>query len=510
MRQPCVISFIFCFFIASSLGFQCWANPPAENEIVSSISPLPEEPTIKGMRFVFWHQLRDLRTAIQSWLNPSNVEQYSFRGVNAIAPDARIPLQNHAALYESIRTDYLDLLNSGEIDSYGDVELGGSGDRSLPTITRFRLEVARAVYNNSLFTSSNYSQLLTIFHKELWDHRYITQFFFSTHVDRRHRPLESMVALSRSSSRAQAVIGRLIAIFGNRIAEANESSEQLIKKASDTASSADIFDLYRELDALKTRSFELQYRLEYIVSKLYKAVQFSNDLVRDKDVDAKGLDAKVALLGKGLKNSLEAIALFKNARVNRAHILNFTTVGTLLSDPMDDLKEIFGVDAHYAGRTVPDHLLRDGDQKVFEMYRDTLIMQYILATGSIMAKISQLPEGRGGILNQLGQEFRYRNAQLQVILRKNSAVVGTEETGQSLISRNDTPSSIIATINRRDFANSNHENERNKIEDRLWKIFFDKAGLFDVNNDVHGECARLLIQATQTVPLKLTTTGSSR
>ena len=119
--------------------------------------------------------------------------------------------------------------------------------------------------------------------------------------------------------------------------------------------------------------------------------------------------------------------------------------------------------------------------------------QYILATGSVMAKIAEIPEGRGSVRDRLEQEAQFRLAQIKGLLgdsNNNSERTSTSTTVQVYSGRHST----LGDIQRRDFVVPKLSAEREMIEDRLWKVFFEKAGFDQGSMREHANtlCSRLL------------------
>lgn len=484
------------FLLSASSGVSA-ANSKNEEakKLIASLSPLPAENNIHGIAFTFSYRLLLLYQAIHSpWLNPDSPE-YLYSGDRTLAPAPLTELKSHVLLYESIRTDYLKLLSEGKIDRYGEPDLGGNGDLRLPPFMRLRLKASNAVYVDSYFANGYYSKLLTIFHKSLWDDRFLTTGFFSVHVNSKHRPLESMVSLSRASGSALKVIERLQRTFGERKENNANRFLRLIEEAVNADEATDPVDLFRTLDKLEADSKQYASRLTFVGEKLYRAVQYANDIVRNQKVsDSKALETAAAALGKGLHSALDAVAVYRRARTVGASLPKYKFEGTRLSDPFFDLNEVFGIDGHHSGYTLYPEQRGPNDQNAYSMYVDALVVQYILAAGSMMAKISEIPEGRGGFSNLLSQELKYRRAQINAYLGLKPAGPSNETQTQALMTLDNKPQTLAAaTVQRRDFVDPTLENTRKAIEDRIWKIFFDSADIhFESYGDPSDGCARLL------------------
>ena len=168
--------------------------------VFSDVAPLPPEPEVKPhVLFQLWHSLRDLRGNIPR-LVPENGEDFIYQSMVSLAPNLERELLAHEEMYRILLRDYQVLVTSGFVEKT---------DVDLSPIHKFRIEVAEQIHSYSLSVNLSYAKLLTILHKKLWDHRYISTFFFTTSVDRRHKPLESVSSLTRSSVRASKVVERL-------------------------------------------------------------------------------------------------------------------------------------------------------------------------------------------------------------------------------------------------------------------------------------------------------------
>lgn len=485
-----IVLFLTLVGLVTSLSAK--AHEVSREQIEALVKAVAENPVsneVRGVPFSYREAMRNHQTAAGSWLNPNNPEQYSFAGIPNLAPNPLPALENNARAFQMIKEDYLRLLAEGRLIGAENMSL--MRDFKQEPRDQLHLELGEAIYKHNLFAVSSYSKLLTILNKELWDHRFISTFFFTTTIHREHRPLESMNSLSRSSVRAGRMIERMLSSHRAELATIEAELTRLVELAGQ--STANWTGLRGEVGSVASRSEAAAFRLNLIYNKLYLTVQYSNDVVRAKNLNKAALIKEMVDLGHGLRSAIRAIEAFASANDKlKLASQSFEFDGIKLSDPLQDLKEIFGLDATYIGGATTTILHRDSverQQFALKNYHDTVVSQYILAAGSIMSGIRQIPEGRGAFADRLMQEVRFRWALLS------SPKPVMETTNTALIAPNENPQFSGQALQRRDFASPALKNNRQTIEDELWRVFFASAEISDLH-DLNETCDAFLLGAT--------------
>ncbi len=455
-----------------------------------AISPMPEQPTIHGVRFVFWHQFERLRKSIEQFLNPDSEDGYLYRGISDLAPDLSLDFRAHEAMYEQLLVDYQTFLNSGTMDDFDSF--------NYPLRYRLRVKLSEAILKHSFSNHYEFAKLLTIMNKTLVDRRYLSTFLFFTTMDRRHKPLESMASLSRSSVQGQAILQKLMDRIRMQLAKASTDLTNLVAVANEP--SPNLHQLTESLNQFISESDHLNYRLTYIVEKLYGATQFANDIMNDRagTIDLKGLEEKIAALGDGLNTILKAVEKYRGIRLAGIPRQEAGEVkGIWLSQPNTDLNKMVGALGHFGGYTMFAQDRGPEDVHVYSHYVDAILLQYVLAAGMAMAKIYDLPEGRGGWTDRLTQEWRYRQAQLQ-----NRARSSAPSMPKSALVAYDSRSQTAQAPVRRAFATPDLQQAREDLEARLWQIFFDHAALVQFDERARqNSCLALLANDVLALPM---------
>jgi hypothetical protein len=477
--------FIFVSLLVSPLLANATLTKTEINSKIANLSPMPPEPKAgRGIRFGYLYLLRDLRKGIEDWLNPSHPENYLYNSVPQLAFDTSDEFNAHVSLYERILSDYKWLVSTGDIDQYGKGPVTQyfleEGDKKLPNQYAAPAQVAEVLRQFSFGVHYQFAQLLTILNKQLWDHRYINTFFFSTTVDRRHKPLESMKSLSETSEKASTLVDAVIDLLRKDVARL---STKLVKLSDEVIQGPVEDDFQRRIYQVDLEKQTLNHRIEFLKDSLYKAVQFANDTVRDKKIRLPDLELVVATLGDQLADSISDISSFRDKLRTTDVPRREQSVSNRLTDTYHQLEQILGLTAHYGGKTLLSALRNSDPELPFDLFRESLVLQHVLAVGSIMAKIAELPEGRGGFTSQLRQEIEFRIARL--------TEPSTPEAGQELAQWKRKNLRPPSSVQRRDFADPALASNRADIEDRLWRIFFEHARL---NLSERSMCTHLLTQ----------------
>lgn len=418
----------------------------------------------------------------------SGNDDFFYRGTTSSAPNLESEISSHEEMYRLLYQDYMELLNSA---------FTNQPNAQLSPLHSFRIELARQVYGHSFTLNLHFSNLLTIFHNQLWDHRYVNRYLFSTYVDPKHRPLESIQSMSGYSVRASKVIDRLTLLFSSEMIRLTRQIQRMVNTTLEITNDSDLNSKYsNSLDKIKIDRARLSQRMESLGNHLYSAVQFSNDILRDHKAiaDLPSLESKMAELGEGLGSVLKFLELYQAQRGTGAQVkLSAQDLkGIILPDPVRDLDELFGVDGHVIGRTMYADERGAGDGVAYSIYGDTVVTQYILAAGSLMAKISEIPEGRGSSIQKLGQELRFRGAQVTSLLSAKEQNSHSRSTIPKIYTK---PIPFKNSTPRRNFAAPSLLGARVAIEDQLWKVFFETSGLNQFEKRASRRlCEQLLMQ----------------
>ncbi len=106
----------------------------------------------------------------------------------------------------------------------------------------------------------------------------------------------------------------------------------------------------------------------------------------------------------------------------------------------------------------------------FQVLRETVIAQYVLALAMVMERIPEVPEGRANWFQRLQQEIEYRRWRVR-----------GDDSGVMLfhlprmVLENYESRVAYPPIDRRDFVSPELALRRGEIAERLWQIFLEYA-----------------------------------
>lgn len=407
--------------------------------------------------YALYHSLSKLETTTE-YLDPME-EYYLYSTNREDALDTTKEIALSRKIHKKLRREYEDLLNQ-EFDLT---------DQDLPIKHSIQIKAANLLYYFSFIIHHDFSQALVLLNNQVLDHRSVGSFPFSSRKNLRALP--SLKEQAHFSQKGRAIIQILQKTLRREIEEVRETVIEVVEQ-SFLAEEGQEDELLKAVNEGNIEVGLLNHQISKLTDSIYATLEFANDHIKKSknNESVSSLILAAADLGTGLKSCLRAVEKYK--QLTERSLSNFeqeiVLEGTIISNPIQDLNTILGVNAHNLMRTMFKKERGINNSNAYSIYKQSLIVNYALATATIMANVPHTPEGRNSFRNRLKQELKYFSSQAQrkIIHKDRSQAKGNALTFQS-------DKDIEKT--RDHFLSKEVVSNREEIEAQLWQAFFDHA-----------------------------------
>lgn len=440
-----ILSFLFIFsFISIAV-----ADPKEERSKIESIAakmPPPVRSTYEtNPRNFYLDTIEKLTEPIMTIASKKSEYYDCFLSL----PNISKWFQARADLAEAMLKDVQNVdLNAYRLDTYIDK------DRPLmPRVYWARIKIAEQINSMSL-VGHDFEKLKFILQSPAM---FSSGSFYSWIMDKIESGLEEKLSGSR---RAHELLRRFpLAIQANMLGVVDEQT-RLVARVIENSDEQVANALMTEIAALSSKTRRLSHLLDFLKIHLSGAVHDFDEIYQKPFQSLEEIEGSVVGLGKGLAWSLRKVQEMKPVVMQSFHSMDFPPVfrtedSVILLRHVSIEKDLFwlfsGGGWHRSNLSLSDEMMGPDGQKGIQYYQSVLFLDYVLAVGAEISRLTKSPEGRA----TLGEATQLRLGQLRSLVQR--------ARGQSIVP---TRASVPATLQQR----------RGEIEDRLWKAFFEAAG----------------------------------
>ncbi len=446
----------------------------------------PEKPSIRGLRYVYFHALRDIYKIYNDRLNPDS-ENYPFKNYKEYAADPRILRRSLKTLYEKLYEDYENVLP--KLEENEDYELSPS--------ERIVVDLHERITSQVWMMEYAFQKMLDLAHLKATQRRVKGWFNYYDYE------MGNLFSWINSSAQAKSVLMEIIDPTFATQENLHLALEDLVRDILNLVNSEDPWkkerEAYSRIDHIANKYYRLEYTLNLFARKIEGSIEYADNLVSSKS-SPKTFEELFEIaknLGQGLKSTLEGIKVFESTyQYGRAGLPGefnrWPINGIRLSYPFFDLSEVYGdqVRIHTSGRTLYEDRV-NGPQFGIRVYSASIITQYVFAVGALVNQLGRTKEGRGDLKERLQEGIKRLASGLH--LSKNQEITPSEMIDDS---RSAASSLLLsASLQKEETLPTTTVQKRADLESKLWDVFFEHAELASSSSD-KSSCPSALMALT--------------
>lgn len=450
-------------------------------------SPMPEEPGERGNGYVFYHELRDLRSRGEAmeerYPSRPHMEKMSDKSRAAALEGLRV-------IYEDLRVEYLDWRTRPDLANFTRdpfyVHMDGKILFPQKVLNLFAFEkLASQIFLSYFHALSNFSETLLT---EEMDRRRATTIIFTTFYERGYTPLSSLVGLAQDGTKNRTLLETMLALRFQEAEMLSLGFRDAVKAYANAPESSDVNIRMSELWEMAEVS---RYKIEVASRFLSNAKRFSNDLLNGRmektssfselrDLMVSVADSMVNILKEAKAIEMERAGQpLEDSKTPKSEGVRLVELQKIIPEMMRDReRRTQGRHVSVMSLGAPDILLFDrqrGEGKVFEILSEGLALTYIVAAGAVVSRLFDVKEVRGSIWRQAGIEARYQIGQTRALASRVRSSSRNPRSSEVIPVSEATSSGPVA-LSRRQIIGQRSRAQVADLEARLWTAFWDRVG----------------------------------
>lgn len=488
-KNIAIVLILFCHFSFAEVKDAEALSRMAENYSESPPSPDIAEPGYTGNKFHVFHSFQK-NIQKRSFINPRH-KNFMYRNFPQFAPEL-LPLMEILHFnYEALLIEYKKWKDHPDFEEFG-LYYGKPGRLTAPQDLNLLLLIHQILAYDLFFISSNHKSILNSFYM---GHIQTESFLFWTISEQHIRALSVLnIDGSRSGNLLELTTKNLTDKINVVISKFSSLMDSLILARSEKNNLLDWekYSLVHEkISEIITETGNLKFELEILKRLLEPAVKYSSKISGEKTnlKSVKESEAELRKIAKALATAFKDSVSLEEERNNNSfsskskdypEVINFPTdihklIPLVMEDSVHTLRLFSGL--HFdAPRSLTGS--ESGRRQLFQMVRDGLFQQSLLAAGAVISKtLEQEHYGRG----TLGRFSKYIFGKKPLSLSSRS----TQENAQAVITHQNSGSTgtAISLQSAKTPQMSKRSKKLSDLEDRLWKVFFEEFQA-ETNNTV--------------------------